>query len=55
MSRIRKALAAGIAAGLAAVAQAVASAGFASINWAVVAGAVLVAAYATWQIPNAPA
>lgn len=55
MARIRKALAAGAAAGLAAVGQAVASNGIAHVNWAVVAGAVLVAGFGVFKIENAPA
>jgi hypothetical protein len=53
MSKIRKALMAGIAAGLAAIAQAAATTGLAHINWAVVAGAVVAAGYAVWQTKNA--
>lgn len=55
MARIRKAITAGIAAGLAAIAQAAATTGLAHVNWAVVAGAVVAAGYATWQVSNAPA
>jgi hypothetical protein len=55
MSKIRKALAAGVAAGLAVVAQAAATDGLAHINWGVVAGAVVVAGYGVFKIKNAPA
>lgn len=55
MSTFRKAVAAGVAAGLAAISQGVVTDGIGHINWAVVAGAVLVAGFAVYRVPNAPA